>query len=729
MFFKCTGFILLYRLIYIVNVILCKTFIISCIDRHVEFPYFSFLYIKMNTAMKLSKNINGRIFLICALFVSVQMYGQRKDNPNTMMVKDELSAPVFSSVKISGMLGSKIDQCIQNGVMTKNFSLYSAAFMNKLDDGGGFTGEFWGKWFTSAALGYAYQPTTANRAILDKSVSELLKAQDADGRLSSYSRSQEFGFWDIWGRKYALLGLIAYYDQTGDKAALKAACRATDNLIEISGPGKKKLTETGLQILGSLSSCSVLEPVVLVYERTGNKKYLDYATYLLQLWSEPNEYNPKGLMYVEDALAGVDPVQMTAPKAYEMISCYEGLCELYRVTGEKQLLDAVVRFGQRVLKKEIMIVGSGSSAELWCDGANRQTQIMEQPMETCVTATWMKYCYQLLRLTGDPVWADQLEISLYNALLGAMCEDGKWWAYYSTLIGERIPSPMQVPVCNSSCCVANGPRGLLITPGWSVMQGRTGPVINLYNQGTWSQILENKTEVKITQVTDYPENSHVLITVSVPRPTLFSIRLRIPGWSSNTSLIVNDETIACSPGTYAEIKREWKQGDKIRLDLDLRGRIIRAPGSVNDLAVMRGPVVLALDNRMVKPEDYNLWLLPEGTEWTFKNELGGLKYVLPKPCLTADAPVQYIELTPVADKPAGVWMAFEVPFLYRYTHFFDHKQKNLIMCDYASAGNRYDEKNLFRVWLPQPLFMNDIFPEKTWRILYRDGNSRPQMPE
>ncbi len=252
-------------------------------------------------------NFYGRIFLVCSLCIFIQVNGQRQDHANTRVVKDELSAPVFSSVKIKGMLGGKIDQCIQHGVMARNFFLYSAAFINKLDDGGGFTGEFWGKWFTSAALGYAYQPTAGNKAILDKAVSELLKAQDADGRLSSYSRSQEFGFWDIWSRKYAMLGLIAYYDQTGEISALKAACRATDALIDISGPGKKKLTETGLQILGSLSSVSVLEPVVLVYERTGDKKYLDYAKYLVKLWSEPDAYNPKGLRYIEDALAGLIP--------------------------------------------------------------------------------------------------------------------------------------------------------------------------------------------------------------------------------------------------------------------------------------------------------------------------------------------------------------------------------------------------------------------------------------
>jgi DUF1680 family protein len=673
-------------------------------------------------------NFYSRIFLVCSLYIFVQVNGQRQDHANTMVVKDALSAPVFSSVKIRGMLGGKIDQCIQNGVMSRNFSLYSASFMNKLDDGGGFTGEFWGKWFTSAALGYAYQPAPAYRVILDQAVKELLKAQDADGRLSSYSRAQEFGSWDIWGRKYALLGLIAYYDQTGDKNALKAACRATDALIEISGPGKTKLTETGLQILGSLSSVSVLEPVVLVYERSGDKKYLDYAQYLVQLWSEPDVYHPKGLRYIEDAIAGVDPVLMAAPKAYEMMSCYEGLCELYRVTGDPKLLEAVVKFGNSVLKKEIMIVGSGSSAELWCDGAKRQTEMMEQPMETCVTATWMKLCYQLLKLTGDPVWADQLEISLYNALLGAMCENGSWWAYYSQLAGERMPSPMQVPVCQSSCCVANGPRGMLITPGWSVMAGKTGPAINLYSEGSWKHILANGNVVTLGQETDYPVNKDISIVVDPSRTEEFTISLRIPSWSIKTVLTINGEAITTEAGTYARIHRNWNKGDRIHLELDTRGRIMRAPGNVNDMAVMRGPIVLALDNRMVKNENYNVWLLPESTQWTFKAELGGLKYVLPKPTLSENSPMQYIDIKPIENKPENVWLAFEVPFLYRYTHFFDHKQISLVMCDYASAGNQYSTGNLFRVWLPQPLYMNDLFPENTWRILYREGDSRPEIP-
>jgi hypothetical protein len=260
------------------------------------------------------------------------------------------------------------------------------------------------------------------------------------------------------------------------------------------------------------------------------------------------------------------------------------------------------------------------------------------------------------------------------------------------------------------------------------MKGESGPVINLYSQGTWTQKLGSGTEIKLTQETDYPVNEKILIRLDLPQPERFTITLRIPSWNRNTSLMINGEIMDCKPGSYARIERSWKKGDQIRLVMDLRGRIIRAPGSVNDLAVMRGPIVLALDNRMVKNENYNLWLLPQGTKWEKKEELGGLKYVLPVPTRSANDPDQNVELVPAASKPAGVWMAFEVPFLYRYTHFFDHKQINLVMCDYASAGNLYSSNNLFRVWLPQPLFMNAIFPENTWRILYREGTTRPVVP-
>lgn len=449
------------------------------------------------------------------LFAAINgtLFAQSGAEQPALVEWDRLKPPVYSDANIEGRAGQLIDSCIRNGIMAVDYGLYSVPFRDKTDKGGMFRGEFWGKWFTSAVLACDYQPTQKYHKILERSVRELISTQDSDGRLSSYPREEDFVNWDIWGRKYALLGLLAYHDLTGDTSALNAACRACDALIGIAGPGKRKLTETGLQVLGSMSSTSVLEPVVLVYQRTGNKKYLDFAEYMVSLWSEPNAYTDRGMRLIEDALSGVPPVNISSPKAYEIMSCYEGLCELYRATGDSQYLKAPVRFAESLLEREIMVVGSGSSAELWCDGAFRQMELLEQPMETCVTATWMKLCYQLLRLTGDPKWADQMEITLYNALSGAMSASGHWWAYYSPLAGERMPSPMQVPQCQSSCCVANGPRGLLTTPGWSVMYREDVPVINLYTPGTWDLKIPDGSALRLVQETSYPVDGQIDISI------------------------------------------------------------------------------------------------------------------------------------------------------------------------------------------------------------------------
>lgn len=640
-----------------------------------------------------------------------------------VLPSDRLIPLQAGASRIEGYLGGKMDLCIRNGVMGRDFNLYLKPFIDRNDDPNKWQGEFWGKWFTSAALVHHYAPVTRHREIIDAAAAGLVKTQDDAGKLSTYKN--DFGDWDIWGRKYAILGLIAHYDETGDKKSLAAAARSVDNLIDVAGPGKRKLTETGLSLLEALSSSSVLEPVVLVYRRTGEKKYLDFAKYIVKLWSEPNAYNTRGMKLVEDALAGIDPIFISAPKGYEQMSCYEGLCELYRATGEKKYLDAVIRFANKVREKEIMIVGSGSSGELWCDGKMRQTEMLEQTMETCVTATWMKLCYQLLRLTGDPVWADEMEISVYNALLGAMTADGSWWAYFSPLTGERVPSHMQVPSCQTSCCVANGPRGLMTVPAWSVMSGDKGPVINLYEQGEWSVPVSDKGTVTIRQQTTYPREGSVQISIRQATMHKYTIKLRIPEWSQKFQVSVNGTPAGIRNGGWMTIERTWKDGDRIDVETDMRGRVIKAPGNPNQMAVMRGPVVLSIDSRLVSADDRNLWLLHDGYKWKY-DKAWKINYALLKP-VSSFPDVMYIDLKPVKT-PKDIWMAFEVPFLIRPTHFVKHEKTSLLLCDYASAGNKYESINTFRVWLPQPLYMRTAYPPEAWKSLYQREEIRPGIP-
>ena len=635
---------------------------------------------------------------LCSLLVAIQAACIRAETIN-----DRLGLAPAGSVQLHGWIGDKIDLCLSNRVMRQDIGRLIKPFVVRQEkDGSGWRCEYWGKWFTSAALGYGYQPTAENRAVLNKAVRDLLATQTPDGYIGTYRADCHLGIWDVWGRKYVLLGLIAAYDQSGDRATLDAACRAADHLLAEAPPGKVNITATGIDVLKGLAPSSILEPMVLLYRRTGQQKYLDFANAIVADWGVSNKFTPHGLRLVENALAGVPPLKLGSPKAYEMMSCFEGLCELYRVTGQRCYRDAAVKFGQSIRQAERMIIGSGSNQELWCDGARTQTEVLEQPLETCVTVTWMKLCLQLLRLTGDSVWADELEISLYNALAGAMTPAGTWWSYFSPLTGQRVPSDEQHKDVGLSCCVANGPRGLLLTPSWSVMTSQAGPAINLYASGTFATKLADGSAVKIIQDTEYPVSDQISFTIIPEQKCRFTLSLRIPAWSRQTALSVNGEAVPCQPGTYAQLEREWSPNDKVVLHLDLRGRAISAPSGAPQLAVMRGPIVLALDNRLIPSQNIAVRLVTDDEG--------------------------FVQLAPAGAKPAGIWMAFEVPFEVHPSHFFHHYQTKLTLCDFASAGNGWSEQNLYRVWLPQPLFLQQAFVPDTWKLMYPRNNVRPAIP-
>ena len=220
---------------------------------------------------------------------------------------------------------------------------------------------------------------------------------------------------------------------------------------------------------------------------------------------------------------------------------------------------------------------------------------------------------------------------------------------------------------------------------------QNGVVVNLYAPGRATHKLADGTEVGITQQTDYPVSDEIKFTISPVKKARFAVKFRIPAWSQQTALTVNGKPVAAQAGRYAEVDRDWSPGDQVVLKLDLRGRAVPAPSGAPQLAVMRGPVVLALDNRLTQPQDLNVWLVADKDG--------------------------YVALKPSTNHLAQVWMAFDVPFEVRPSHYFNHHQVTLTMCDYASAGNGWSSDNLFRVWLPRPLFLRHAYPAGTWHLM------------
>jgi DUF1680 family protein len=677
----------------------------------------------MHTSIK----ITGAYLALAICLCTNQAGAQNKTTTSVNPVADQLQPLLPGAVHLQGHVGKKIDQCIHNRIMVQPVDNLVALFQTKNLDPGGYRGEFIGKWATAAALACRYQPNPELEKKMNKAMADLINSRTAEGYISTYKKEAELKVWDVWIQKYVLLGLIAQYDETANNNYLLAAKASADHLLSLTGPGKLSVEEYGPSFHKGGVNFSILEPVVLLYERTKEKKYLDYASYIVDAWSKPGKYSKNGVRLIENAAAGKPLVNYEVMHTYTLMSDFEGLCELYRVTRKKQYLDACIRVAHAIKKYELMIIGSMSNHEMWYNGAKHQTGILERPNETCATATWMKLCYQLLRLTGDPAWADEMETSLYNGLLGAMMPKGEWWSYDSHLYGERVPSRVQGD--HLSCCVSSGPRALLLTPQWASMMGARGSlVVNLFTAGNATYTLPNGETVTITQETDYPRTSLVTLHVQPRKQTTFPLQLRIPAWSSQTVLKVNGKTIPTTPGTYATIERSWKPGDVVTLELDLRGRIVPAPGGETHQAIVRGPIVLAMDNRLAHEQDSAIWLIASPHVYEdFPGNTPTKDFILPTYNFPAPGVPAYIDLKPVTPTDTSIWMAFEVPFVVRPS-FQVHREKPVVMCDFSSAGNQWSDNNLYRVWLPQPLLMSNMYARNTWKFAVYNAKVRPAVP-
>ena len=293
---------------------------------------------------------------------------------------------------------------------------------------------------------------------------DLIAAQEPDGYLGTYVPEKRFGLyegadWDVWSHKYNLMGLLTYYQYTGHEPALAACRKIGDLLIRTFGPGKKSILSAGTH--KGMAATSVLEPVVLLYRSTGDKRYLDFARYIVQSWDDPN--GPK----IIQALLTEKQVNKTANgKAYEMLSNLVGLCELARATGDRSLLEPVLNAWQDIVGKRLYITGSASQGEHFHGDFDLPNQSGAHVAETCVTTTWIQLNLQLLRLTGDAQFANELEKTLYNHLAAAQNPRGDDWCYFTPLEGKK---PYDAGI---TCCHSSGPRGMALAPLEAYLKGK-----------------------------------------------------------------------------------------------------------------------------------------------------------------------------------------------------------------------------------------------------------------
>ena len=513
----------------------------------------------------------------------------------------------------------------------------------------GWRGEYWGKMMRGASFVYSYTRNETLLKVLPDTVEDILTTIDELGRISSYSVDAEFNGWDMWSRKYVLLGMQYFMeiceDENLNARLIEAQKKQVDYIISKVGTaeGKTPITKTSFLWKG-LNSSSILEPIVRLYDLTGEKKYLDFATEIIKCGGV-NGGNIFKLAFQNE----IDPYQYPVVKAYEMISCFEGLLEYYRATGAEDCLTAVLNFARRLGKSDITIIGSaGCTHELLDHSAARQTDTAYEGImqETCVTVTWMKLCLQLLAISGEAEFAEYFEQSLYNAYLGsvnteknvnervllnnpdAILEPLPFDSYSSLRLGTRgrgVGGFRLMPDNHYyGCCACIGAAGIGMVHKAATMFCREGVTLNLYINGTTKTLTPEGNALTLKVNTLYPAKGRVEITLNLEKTETFDLTLRVPSWSEQTALSVCGETSDVNVG-YNTISREWKNGDKIVLDLDMRTKVVLPPSNPVDIihvdlnhetmdviprevretpeakhhvALRRGPVILARDARL-----------------------------------------------------------------------------------------------------------------------------------
>ena len=605
-----------------------------------------------------------------------------------------------ADVQLKGGLGDRLNMMIERHVVAQDVDYITAPFLEKTETKGWWQTEFWGKWMHSAMPYLSYTGNAKLQASVDRGIDRIISSQEENGYIGNYPDALRCGNgWDVWGMKYTLMGLMHYYDfakakggnyaERGTKA-INAAKRLCDYVIAELGPNGRRgreLWQTGNW--SGYASSSILEPVMWLYKRTGEKTYLDFATYIVKGMEEP-EAGPR---LVDLALKGISVADRNGYgntpekhggyvmkhnrwKSYEMMSCYQGMIEYYEATGRRDLLEAAIKTSEDIIKEEINVAGGCACSEAWFHGARKQHLPYLRLQETCVTTTWMRLCEKLLATTDDPKWADQIERTFYNAYLAAMKQDGSEFAGYTPLSGNRYHGQHHCYM-HTDCCTANGPRGFLCFLRELFTTRGNAATFNFYASSLVSGEMSDGRKVAFDMYSLYPRSNRARIVSHTEDAGIVPLRLRIPGWSANTVVKLNGKAQqGTKAGSYFTIEHEWRLGDIVEVEFDMP---VVAHTLDHSVAFTRGPVLLARDSRFADGD------------MTEPLRKGKIKDGQSMPTFSA-----------VRVPTDDMWMAFSatLPIGSHHENPEGALPTTVFFCDYASAGNEWREGNFYRTWFP-----------------------------
>jgi len=510
--------------------------------------------------------------------------------------------------------------------------------------GGLMKGEFEGIYFNDsdvfkviegASYSLAIHPDPQLEKYLDDLIARIAAAQEDDGylytvrsinpekvppasgetRWSNLKSSHE-----LYNVGHMYEAAVAYFQSTGKRTLLDVAIKNADLIDKVFGPGKKRDVPGHQEIEIGL---------VKLYRVTGEKKYLKLAKFFLDERGHARGRTLYG-KYSQDHKPVTEQNEAVG-HAVRAAYMYSGMADIAALTGDQEYVKAINRIWENVVSKSIYLTGGiGSSRKGEAFGDDYELPNETAYNETCAAIANAMWNHRMFLLHGDAKYLDVLERVLYNGFLSGISMNGNRFFYPNPLTSDG--AYQRSPWFDCSCCPVNIVRLIPSIPGLVYAYKDNNVYINLFVASSGRMNIEGN-PVTIRQKTRYPWNGTVRVSVHPEKEAEFVILIRIPGWvvekpipsdlyqyfqktDEIITLKVNDKPADLDmENGFTRIRRIWRQGDLIELDIPMPIRRVLSHEKVKDntgkIALERGPIVYCVEgvdnagkvNDLVIPDD------------------------------------------------------------------------------------------------------------------------------
>lgn len=358
--------------------------------------------------------------------------------------------------------------------------------------------------------------------------------------------------------------------------------------------------------------------------------YINLARFLI-------ESRRGGSSYDQSHLPAVQQYEAVG-HAVRAVYFYSGMADIAAETGDRDYQSAVRSLWDNMVNRKYYVtggVGCGDTSEGFGDDYSLRH---EGYCESCSSCGVVFLQYKMNLSYRDARYADLYEEALYNALLGSVDLDARNYTYENPLQGGQRYRWHTYP-----CCVGNIPRALLMAPTWTYVKDNDALFANLFIGSRVNVGKVAGSTVEVVQDTNYPWDGHVRFTINPEAATTFTLNIRVPDRTTSELYVaqpaargiqnvqINGRSVAVRiVDGYAVLRRTWRAGDKVDIDLPLPVQRVTADRRVvatrGQVALKRGPLVYNVETADQPTIDLALSNEPLSTRWQ-PDLLGGIQTI------------------------------------------------------------------------------------------------------